>query len=242
MPISRDTAKLGGIQPFNIQSTFTRVGVAWDKNGNSVAENTPRFSMFGVDANGLLIEEAHTNLLSGDQSLSIVHAAPVTTGTLNGTYTFQCRTGNIVLSGGASGTVTPSSPVTAAVSSATVTLTPDVEATYNQIILKGYPLSWTLGGTEQKAETMTIPSSVLNIDTSGYSNLLTANQSNFNTDTTGMEVYGNASGTNETLERQATGGYISTTCGKATSTYDGTQNLSLNVTDAATTSIVGSTN
>jgi hypothetical protein len=39
-------------------------------------------------------------------------------------------------------------------------------------------------------ETMTIPSSVLNIDTSGYSNLLTANQSSVETDLTGLSTLG----------------------------------------------------
>lgn len=47
-----------------------------------------------------------------------------------------------------------------------------------------------LGGTEQKAETMTIPSSVLNIDTNGYSNLVTANLSSFETSITGIQNWG----------------------------------------------------
>ena len=51
---------------------------------------------------------------------------------------------------------------------------------------KAYPTSWILGQTSRSAETMTIPSSVLNIDTNGYSNLLTANQSNVETDLTGF--------------------------------------------------------
>ncbi|MFZ3130709.1 MAG: hypothetical protein WA125_06295 [Desulfosporosinus sp.] len=57
-----------------------------------------------------------------------------------------------------------------------------------------YPLSWTLGGTTQAAETLTAPSSVLNIDTEGYSNLLTANQANACEDgtTTGFAETGGA--------------------------------------------------
>jgi len=36
-----------------------------------------------------------------------------------------------------------------------------------QLTATGYPLSWTLGGTTQEKETLTAPSSVLNIDTEG---------------------------------------------------------------------------
>jgi hypothetical protein len=59
---------------------------------------------------------------------------------------------------------------------------------------KAYPTSWTIGSSTRQAETCTIPSSVLNIDTSGYSNLLTANQAD-GTDTIGTTVgWGSAFG------------------------------------------------
>ncbi len=63
-----------------------------------------------------------------------------------------------------------------------------------QLTKTAYPLSWTLGGTTQAAETLTAPSSVLNIDTEGYSNLLTANQANACEDgtTTGFSSTGGA--------------------------------------------------
>lgn len=146
--------------------TFTRASVAYDYQGNSVPVNTPRFEHLigGNIERGVLIEEAHTNLLTAGASQSIANASPYTTGTLNGTYTFQCEgTGSYVLSGGATGTVSKDNPVTANVSSATVTLTPITTSTLNQIIKLAYPLSWTLGGTTQAIETLTVPDSVLNI-------------------------------------------------------------------------------
>ena len=145
--------------------TFTRASVAYDKNGNTVPVNTPRFGMFNGPDDGILIEEAHTNLLSADASLSLTGASPYTTGTLNGTYTFTCRTGSYELSGGATGTVTPTTPQTKAITSATVTLTGT--STYNQIINKAYPLSFTLGGTTHAGEQLIIPGNIANIDTSG---------------------------------------------------------------------------
>lgn len=153
--------------------SFTRNSVAYDYYGNPIPANTPRFGFGGID--GVLIEEAHTNLMPASESQSL--SAPYTTETLNGTYTFMIQgSGSITLSGGATGTVTPGNPVTATVSSATVTLTPTGTATLNQILKLAYPLSWTLGGTTQAAETLTAPSSVLNIDTEGYSNLLPSTQ------------------------------------------------------------------
>lgn len=140
--------------------TFTRASVAYDYYGNSVPVNTPRFGFGGVD--GVLIEEAHTNLMPATESQTL--STPYTTETLNGTYTFQIQgSGSIELSGGATGTVTQSTPITATVSSATVTLTPTGTATLTQIIQLAYPLSWTLGGTTQATETLTVPSSVLDL-------------------------------------------------------------------------------
>jgi hypothetical protein len=181
--------------------TFTRASVAYDYKGDSVPVNQPRFEHLinGEIQRGILIEESHTNLLTAEASQEILHAAPYTTGTLDGTYTFQCEgTGSYVLSGGATGTVSKDNPVTATIVSATVTLTPDVSSTLNQVLKTAYPLSWTLGGTTQAAETLTAPSSVLNIDTNGYSNLLTANQAD------GTDTLGNTTGfvgvkTTETL-------------------------------------------
>jgi hypothetical protein len=121
--------------------------------------------MFNGPDEGILIEEAHTNLLTADVSQALTTESPYTTGTLDGTYTFSCMTGSYELSGGATGTVTPTSPQTKTITSATVTLTGT--ATFNQCTKTGYPLSWTLGGTTMAAETLTAPSSVLNIDTSG---------------------------------------------------------------------------
>lgn len=57
-----------------------------------------------------------------------------------------------------------------------------------QLEQKAYPTSWILGQTSRSAETMTAPSSILNIDTNGYSNLLTENQSNVETDLTGLSA------------------------------------------------------
>lgn len=157
--------------------TFTRASVAYDKYGNSVPVDTPRFGIAGGPNDGVLIEEAHTNLLTADVSQALTTESPYTTGTLDGTYTFSCMTGSYELSGGATGTVTPTSPQTKTITSATVTLTGT--ATFNQCTKTGYPLSWTLGGTTMAAETLTAPSSVLNIDEDGYSNLLTSDGADF---------------------------------------------------------------
>ena len=146
--------------------TFTRASVAYDYKGDEVPVDTPRFTHLinGEIVHGCLVEEAHTNLLTADASQALTTESPYTTGTLNGTYTFQCEgTGSYELSGGATGTVSKDNPVTAAVVSATVTLTPATSSTLNQILKTAYPLSWTLGGTTQAAETLTAPSSVLSL-------------------------------------------------------------------------------
>ena len=166
--------------------TFTRASVAYDKYGNSVPVDTPRFGIAGGPNDGVLIEEAHTNLLTADVSQALTTESPYTTGTLDGTYTFSCMTGSYELSGGATGTVTPTTPQTKTITSATVTLTGT--ATFNQCTKTGYPLSWTLGGTTMAAESLTAPSSVLNIDEDGYSNLLTPNQAD------GTDTLGNTTG------------------------------------------------
>jgi hypothetical protein len=111
---------------------------------------------------GVLVEEATTNLLTSNASLSIVNAAPYTTGTLNGTYTFSCGTGSITLSGGATGTVTPTAPQKKTISSATVTLTPFSTSTFNQIEQKNYNTSFTLGGTTRGATSLYLPGSIFN--------------------------------------------------------------------------------
>lgn len=180
MPCSarRATFLCDCLQP--VELTFTRGSVAYDSWGRPYPVNEPRFEHKiyegGVSrtVNGILIEEAHTNILTAGASQSL--DAPYTTGTLNGTYTFSCATGSITLSGGATGTVTPSTPITATISSATVTLTPTGTPTLNQITNTAYPLSWTLGGTSQSAEVLTAPPTVFNIDTAGYSNLLPSAQ------------------------------------------------------------------
>ncbi|OPX60573.1 MAG: hypothetical protein A4E25_00341 [Methanobacterium sp. PtaB.Bin024] len=145
----------------HVPLTFTRASVAYDKYGNSVPVNTPRFGIAGGPNDGVLIEEKHTNLLTADVSQALTTESPYTTGTLNGTYTFSCMTGSYELSGGATGTVTPTSPQTKTITSATVTLTGT--ATFNQCTNTRYPLSWTLGGTTMEAESLTAPSSVLDI-------------------------------------------------------------------------------
>jgi hypothetical protein len=145
--------------------TFTRASVAYDYKGDAVGVNTPRFQHLinGVMEYGCLIEEAHTNILPASQSQSLSEA--YTTAALNGTYTFQCEgTGSYELSGGATGTVSKDNPVTAAVSSATVTLTPTGTSTLNQVINKAYPLSYTLGGTTQAAEKLSLNSAVIKPD------------------------------------------------------------------------------
>ena len=145
--------------------TFTRASVAYDYKGDAVGVDTPRFQHLinGVMEYGCLIEEAHTNILPASQSQSLSEA--YTTAALNGTYTFQCEgSGSYELSGGATGTVSKDNPVTAAISSATVTLTPTGTSTLNQIVNLGYSLSWTLGGTTQAGETLTAPTSVFNLD------------------------------------------------------------------------------
>jgi hypothetical protein len=126
--------------------------------------DTPRFGIAGGPNDGVLIEEAHTNLLTADVSQALTTESPYTTGTLDGTYTFSCMTGSYELSGGATGTVTPTTPQTKTITSATVTLTGT--ATFNQCTKTGYPLSWTLGGTTMAAETLTVNSSVYDL-TSG---------------------------------------------------------------------------
>ena len=161
MPIAKRMAVISQQQPFTIESVFNRASVAYDKDGNQVPANTPRFGMAGVDEPGLLIEESTTNILTAEASQSL--SSPYTTGTLNGTYTFSCKTGSIVLSGGASGTVTPTNPITATITSATVTLTPATTATYNQIENKAYKTSWTLGGTSRSSELCSLSPDVLNL-------------------------------------------------------------------------------
>ena len=137
--------------------TFTRASVAYDYNGDEVPVDTPRFTHLinGELVHGCLVEEAHTNLLTADVSQTLTTESPYTTETLNGTYTFSCRTGSYELSGGATGKVTPTTPQTKTITSATVTLTGD--ATYNQITATAYPLSWTLGGTTMAKEELTAP-------------------------------------------------------------------------------------
>jgi len=146
--------------------TFTRESVAYDYKGDEVPVDTPRFTHLinGEIVHGCLVEEAHTNLLTADVSQTLTTESPYTTGTLDGTYTFSCMTGSYELSGGATGTVTPTTPQTKTITSATVTLTGT--ATFNQCTKTAYPLTWTLGGTTMAAETLTVNSSVYDL-TSG---------------------------------------------------------------------------
>jgi hypothetical protein len=157
----------------SVPLAFARAGVAYDPYGNTVIANQPRFNNI-AGKSGILIEESTTNLFTSVISQNLT--SNYTTGTLNGTYTFSCGTGSYVLSGGATDTVTPSTPQTKTISNATVTVTGT--STLNQLEFKAYPTSWVLGGTTRNAETLTIPSSVLNIDTNGTVNLLSAGVSN----------------------------------------------------------------
>lgn len=140
--------------------TFVRSSVAYDGFGNQVAVNVPRYNF---PFNGLMLEEATTNILPESQSLSLSEA--YTTGSINGSYTFsiQGTSGSITLSGGATGTVTPGTPVTATVSNATVTLTPTGTCTSVQVENKAYQTTWQIGGTPRTISYMTIPNTVLNL-------------------------------------------------------------------------------
>ena len=69
-----------------------------------------------------------------------------------------------------------------------------------QLEAKAYPTSWTLGGTTRSAVSCSIPSNTLNIDTNGCFNHLSANQSNIETDLTGLTTQG----TGVTLTRDTT--------------------------------------
>lgn len=151
----------------HVQLTFTRDGVAYDKNGNSVPSHTPIFEHkvpklgggFEI-VNGIGIYEAHTNILPAETSQSLNGA--YTTPALTGTYTFQVEgSGSVVLSGGATGTVSFGNHVTATLSGQTVTLTGT--ATMIQILNKAYPLPWGLGGVTVPAETLLVSSDVLNL-------------------------------------------------------------------------------
>lgn len=137
--------------------TYTRSGVAYTNTGATVPANTPQYGAGG----GVLSEVATTNLLSEATSLIITEA--YTTDTLNGTYTFSCQSGSYELSGGTTGTVTASSPQTKAVSSATVTLTPTGNPTFNQIELKGYQTGWVLGGVTRNATSFYTPTTIWNL-------------------------------------------------------------------------------
>jgi hypothetical protein len=161
MPIGTKRAILNTPQK-TVPLTFARAGVAYDPYGNTVIANQPRFNKM-AGKSGILIEESTTNLFTSVISQNLTTS--YTTGTLNGTYTFSCGTGSYILSGGATGTVTPSTPQTKTISNATVTITGT--STLNQLELKAYSTSWVIGGTTRNAETLTIPSSVLNIDTNG---------------------------------------------------------------------------
>jgi len=57
---------------------FTRASVAYDKYGNSVPVDTPRFGIAGGPNDGVLIEEAHTNLLTADVSQALTTESPYT--------------------------------------------------------------------------------------------------------------------------------------------------------------------
>lgn len=75
-------------QEETVPLTFTRASVAYDYQGNSVPVNTPRFTHLigGTIQQGCLIEEAHTNLLTANQSTG--------TDTLGDTTGFNITTAN----------------------------------------------------------------------------------------------------------------------------------------------------
>lgn len=139
--------------------TFVRNSVAYLEDGTVVPNNVPRFKW--NDGNGLRLENTSTNILPEEESLLL--NAPYTTASLNGVYTFSCKSGVITLSGGATGTVTPNSPQTKTISSATVTLTPATTTSYNQIENKPFPTSFTLGETIRGGELCNLPLGILNI-------------------------------------------------------------------------------
>lgn len=68
--------------------TFTRNSVAYDYYGKPIPANTPRFGFGGID--GVLIEEAHTNLLTANQSTG--------TDSTGNTTGFNITTANDVIS------------------------------------------------------------------------------------------------------------------------------------------------
>jgi hypothetical protein len=212
--------------------TFTRASVAYDYKGDAVGVNTPRFQHLinGVMEYGCLIEEAHTNILPASQSQSLSEA--YTTAALNGTYTFQCEgTGSYELSGGATGTVSKDNPVTAAVSSATVTLTPTGTSTLNQILNKAYPLSYTLGGTTQAAETLNPPTSYLGL-TQGTIECTVIVTPALKTNTAGTYYFLVSTGTiNDKIQLYKTAGkWAATTRGTSTSTISANDTVRVNTT------------
>lgn len=160
--------------------TFTRVGETYGWDGHSIPEHTPIYEHKVPDGPGYKlvqgcgIFESRTNILPAAISQSM--SEPYTTAALTGTYTFMVQgEGSITLSGGATGTISFNNSVTVTLSNATVTLTPTGTVTLVQVINKAYTLPWGLGGVSIQAETLTAPSSVLNIDTDGYANLFPAN-------------------------------------------------------------------
>ena len=177
MPIGTKRAVLNTPSK-SVPLTFARSGVAYDPYGATVVANNPRFNTL-ASKSGILIEESTTNILTSaeSQSLSGATTKTVTNGQFY-TVKIQGTGGSITLSGAATGTVTAGNSLTVTTSSTSLTLTPTGTCTLVQLEAKAYPTSWVLGGTTRNAETLTIPSSVLNIDTQGTVNLLTSGVSN----------------------------------------------------------------
>ncbi|OEC87882.1 MULTISPECIES: hypothetical protein [Methanobacterium] len=146
----------------SIPITFLRNSIAYDQNFNLVQANTPRF--WTINGNmGLMIESSTTNILPAGLSQTFNQAW--TSGNLNGTYVISIKgsSGNLTLSGGATGTVTAGNSLVFTVTNSTVTFTPSNNPTYSQLENKKYPTSWTLGGTTRAAETLTVSTNGLNL-------------------------------------------------------------------------------
>lgn len=214
-----------------IPLTFTRSGVAYDYQGNSVPENTPRFTHLinGVIQQGCLIEEAHTNLLTANQSTCTDTLGNTTGFTEYGAVTLSSSTDYSMQGTKSLKVVTPGEVVAEGVyftttvsASTTYTFSAWVKAPLGaimevhgdcwnnllyftgtgdwqyiqgskssggctslpirirnagvaqantfyvdmlQLTATAYPLSWTLGGTTSNAETLTAPSSVIDLAT-----------------------------------------------------------------------------
>lgn len=122
--------------------SFTRTSSAYLSDGTLISSGNPRYEPCR-HGNGILIEQGTTNLFPTDRANNFTSAW--TSGSLNGTYTVSIRagTGQLALSGGATGTVTAGNSLTFAVSNATVTFTPGSGTPVrSQLEALGHATSW----------------------------------------------------------------------------------------------------